>query len=59
MIVPSSKKLRNGLGVDRNVQAIVDLERKALDERAHINRFTDIASKMITRSTIVDSPLPT
>jgi len=53
MIVPSSKKLRNGLGVDRNVQAIVDLERKALDERAHINRFTDIASKMAARPAFI------
>ena len=32
--------------VDRNIQAIVDLERKALDERPHINHLTEIASKM-------------
>jgi uncharacterized membrane protein len=53
MSVTPSRKLRDDLPVDRNVQAIVDLERKALDERPHINRFTDIASRMAARPAFI------
>ena len=53
MSVTTPPKLRNGQTVDRNIQAIVDLERKALDERPHINRFTDIASKMAARPAFI------
>ena len=49
MSVNTSPKTRLDQPVDRNVQAIIDLERKALDERPHISRFTEIASKMAAR----------
>ena len=39
--------------MDRNVQAIVDLERKALEERPHVSRFTDIASKLAARPAFI------
>ena len=47
------RKLRLDEPVDRNIQAIVDLERKALDERTHVNRFTEIASKMAARPAFI------
>jgi|SRR5438552_11141469 len=46
MSVSSARTTGTDQPVDRNVQAIVDLERKALDERPHINHVTEIASKM-------------
>jgi uncharacterized membrane protein len=39
--------------VNRNVQAIVDLERKALDERPHISRLSDLVLKVAASPTFV------
>ena len=46
MSVSSARTTPTDQPVDRNIQAIVDLERKALEERPHIDQLSDIASKM-------------
>ena len=38
--------MSEGPSVARNVQAIVDLERKLLDDRAHISRLSEIAARI-------------
>jgi uncharacterized membrane protein len=53
MGVSTPWKSRLGQPVDRNVQAVVDLERKALDERTHTNRFSEIATKMASSGAFI------
>ena len=53
MSMDTPRKTRLDQPVDRNVQAIVDLERKALEDRPHINRFTEIASKLAARPAFI------
>jgi uncharacterized membrane protein len=53
MSVTVPRRPRLDQPVDRNVQAIVDLERKALDERTHVHRFSDIATKMASSAAFI------